>query len=466
MKKAGIAILVMLFGGLSLATAQHGQRNPEIRKYFDEHILPVLETEQQSFYAALSADEMKKIDELKSQLNVQISGRKKGMRGQGRELLQTFLDEATTIAEAHPKEKKHYLKTMNANKDKWVNDIQSIRSETANGSGRGGFAQGSPMFDNFSNPAWLLLWDKERRNLKQPAHMGKHRKGMGKGAAMNTNDMCYGSGKGNEMGRHGGMGNGPRPFRNANPELRAAIGDYARENIIPVIAKERADFDNLLTAEEKDQIALAQGKREARRIMFREWHNSEDFVPGARRNDPGFDMMREDMQKSMARVSAIATAHAAEIQDAVSNIQTHRGEWEREIRKIADGYESGQNNKPAGFAYWRHITGPVQFLMFNPETAGKTTFSGSGPNTMTEVTVFPNPAASYATIRISGLSKQNTEVLLYSKEGGLLQSLYNEPVIGSELSFGFSVADLENGIYIIKVKNGTSIISRKIVVRK
>ena len=477
MKKLGITLLLIALGGMALTMAQpskQGQANPEIKKYFTENILPVVESEQQNFYKALSEDEMKKIEELKVQLDSQMAGmgkgksrgnrqgnrqgNKQGGQQQGRAMMQTFLDEANTIADAHPKQKKHFEKTMDDNKDKWLQDLTKIREENNLGGGRGRSADGGPIFDHLKNPGWLLLWDKDQKNFQQMARMGKS-----KGQGMHGNGNCEGGKHGNGMGMKNGMG----PNQNMNPELSAEIRAYAEKNIIPVIAKERKDFDSNLSATEKKQIALAQGKRKARRIMFREWYKSEDFEAGARRDDPNFDMMREDMQKSMEEIRVIASNHSTQIESSITNIRPYSKVWEPEIKAIAAKYQNGQNKKSGTFARsLRQIESPIQFLLFNPNETESTSLFDIDRKEMLRVELFPNPATSHATIRISGLNSQQTEVNLFSKEGSLIKSLYNEKVEGEEITFGFSVADLENNIYIIKVKAGEQVIARKIVVQK
>ena len=72
MKKLGIAFLLIAFGGMNLATAQQGrqqQNNTELKTYFEKNILPVVKTEQQNFYKVLTANELKKIEELKTQMS-------------------------------------------------------------------------------------------------------------------------------------------------------------------------------------------------------------------------------------------------------------------------------------------------------------------------------------------------------------------------------------------------------------
>jgi len=197
MKKFGITILLFALSGMGITMAQQGrqgQANPEMKKYFEESILPVVAAEQQQFYKALSADEMKKIEALKDQMDEKMTamqngkgrgqgsgmgkgkgnGKGQGGQQQGRAAMQLFFDEADAIADAHPKEKQHFQETMDANKDKWISDLTAIREEMTAGNGRGRSMQDSPMFDHFSDPAWLLLWDKDRNNFQQMARMGMH----------------------------------------------------------------------------------------------------------------------------------------------------------------------------------------------------------------------------------------------------------------------------------------------------
>jgi hypothetical protein len=383
--------------------------------------------------------------------------------------MQPFFEEANAIADAHPKEKEHFQKTMDDNKDKWISDIAAIREKAAAGNGRGRSGQSGPMFDHFSDPGWLLLWDIDRKNFQQMARMGKgpgmHGHGMGRGNGQGRHGMgnCEGGRQGGGMGMKNGMG----PNQNMNPELKAEIREYARQNIIPVIAKERKAFDKNLNDTEKEQIALAQGKRKARRIMFNEWYKSENFEPGARRDDPNFDMMREDMQKSMQEVKSIAAAHSSEIEKAMGDIRSYARVWASEIRAIADKYQTGQHPKRGPLdGHLQRMGDPINFLMFDFKDTENTTLFDIDRKDMLMVDVFPNPATNHATVRISGVGSRQTEVNLYTKEGKLIKSLYNEKTVGEEVSFGFDVSGLENDIYIIKVKAGEFEVTRKIIVQK
>ncbi|RLD44226.1 MAG: hypothetical protein DRI89_03515 [Bacteroidetes bacterium] len=487
MKKSGIVILLVAFVGMSLTMAQQGrqqQNDTEMKAYFEKNILPVVEAEQKNFYKALSTDEIKKLEELKGQMKTRMNrtgkgngsgngnGNGRGGQQQGRQAFQSLFTEASKIADAHPKEKKHFQKTMDDNKDKWMQDLTKICEENNPGGGRGHYANNSPMFDHFSDPGWLLLWDKDRKNFQQMARMGRkgsamHGSGMGKGNGQGKGRHGDGNGEGGGHGNGIGMQNGMGPNQNINPELRAEIRDYAQKNIIPVISKERKAFDSILNDTEKDQIALAQGKRKARRIMFREWYKSEDFDPGARRDDPNFDMMREDMQKSMKEVRAIAATHDSEIEKSMDNIDAYSKVWASKIKTITDKYQSGQNNNSRGYNHHlRQMASPVNFLLFNYNETENTSLFDIDRKNMLIVEVYPNPATSHATVRIAGIHNQLTEVNLYTKEGSMIKPLYNEQVEGEEVTFGFSVADLENNIYLVKVKAGETVVARKIIVQK
>jgi hypothetical protein len=173
------------------------------------------------------------------------------------------------------------------------------------------------------------------------------------------------------------------------------------------------------------------------------------------------------MQKSMAEIRAVASNHSTQIESSITNIRPYSKVWEPEIKAIAAKYQNGQNKKSGTFSrYSRQIESPIQFLLFNPNETESASLFDIDRKEMLRVELFPNPATSHATIRISGLNSQQTEVNLFSNEGSLIKSLYNEKVEGGEITFGFSVTDLENNIYIIKVKAGEQVIARKIVVQK
>ena len=244
---------------------------------------------------------------------------------------------------------------------------------------------------------------------------------------------------------------------------REEVKQYFDKNIIPVITEERKSFDKALSDSEKDVIEIARQKVKVRKLMFKNWYESEDFVAGQRAKDPNFNVMREDMQKSMTEVREIAIAHSTEIREYTSNIRSHADKWMTEILTIAE-----KNNQDPEYVlkmvrqHMRKSNTPIAFLLFNPDEAGHTDFFEM--DNKLKVIVYPNPVVRSATIAIIGAADKNIQVTLYTKDGETLSTLFNGINSDQRLEVILNSTELNNDIYIVKVVIDDAEISRKVVV--
>jgi hypothetical protein len=82
------------------------------------------------------------------------------------------------------------------------------------------------------------------------------------------------------------------------------------------------------------------------------------------------------------------------------------------------------------------------------------------------VTVFPNPVAIEATIRISASKAGTGTVTIYNLEGAVVKKLENLNIVAGENPLSVSVTDLQPGTYLVNVKLGASSYNQKMVVMK
>lgn len=246
------------------------------------------------------------------------------------------------------------------------------------------------------------------------------------------------------------------------PEQRAEMKAFAQEEIIPVIAKERRAFDKNLSDEERQTIDLARQKKEVRQAMFKAWHASEDFVPGARRDDPNFDNMRADMQESMQTVRAIALNHQDEIRSALDIIKTNEPAWKDKAESIM-GKRPQRGKKSNRMMFGKKWDTPMAFLMFNPDKPNANEVMDDTPAPF--VTVFPNPVTATGTVSISNAYGKEVELILFTKDGNQLEMLFTGKINDDKFTVPFNTAQLENGMYIIKADLDGELISRKVVIQ-
>lgn len=301
-------------------SSAHTKTMEEVKKYIDDNVFPTIEKQQANYLSNLTETEKIELNNIKEKKSSQkngFSGKQNMKSGYNKtknrynNLENGLFPEVKKITDAHPKLNASYIDVIDNDKSKWIADIVVIHEKNDSqpmhsDKGKMGIEM---FFTRMANPEWLLLWDASNpRNT----HAGMRTKGDFKGKRnMHTKAKL-------------------------TPELRAEIKSYTTKNIIPVIASERKNFDKLLSDNEKKIIKTAREKIEIRKIMFKNWYESEDFEAGKRAKDPNFDGLRTDMKNSMAKVREIAIAHDAEIRESIANIKTHVKEWHKEISTISE----------------------------------------------------------------------------------------------------------------------------------
>jgi hypothetical protein len=226
--------------------------------------------------------------------------------------------------------------------------------------------------------------------------------------------MGMGNGPGNWSGRKGmrgqGMGcmQGPRgrgqrgmgmmrSGRGAgymtmqNPEVKAKMLAYAKENIFPVLNKERTAFDKNLTNSEKRAIDKARKERAGIQKEMQEY-----FAKGVRpmrgQPDSARLALRLKMSETMIPVKQIALKHFSELESVVGKVRQGFIGWRAGMRQavvqdLPAGYGrgNGQGMGPCGKGMMGNrqgrrgfhgrtgmraggmgMFGPVKFLMYDP----------------------------------------------------------------------------------------------------
>lgn len=252
-----------------------------------------------------------------------------------------------------------------------------------------------------------------------------------------------------------------------NTELRKQIKAYTLKNVVPVIAKERVEFDKLLSDDEKEIIETARQKIQVRKIMFKNWYDSEDFEPGKRAKDPNFEEMRADMQKSMAEVRDVAIAHNTEIRESLGDIAVNKPKWVNDIETIIEeNNEDPERIKRVINKKLHKRQTPVSFLLFNPDKAKDNDVFGFNKNDDMKVIVYPNPVFENATIAVINADDKDVEVVLLTKDGKVVNTLYDNKNDKQRLEVMLNVSDLNQDVYLIKVITNDRQITRKIIIKK
>lgn len=421
-----ILIITALAISATVAFSQNSMQTEtmeEVKQYIDDNVFPLIEKQQTEYYNALSDSEKTELSNIKEN-NYHPRA------------------EVAKIADAYPNLNASYKKVIDKNMPIWIADIMAIheKNDTEPMHSKDGNIGIERFFTRMSNPEWLLLWDSDNPRMMN-SKGSKSKKNVKKSRSV--------SGK-----------------RNVNPELRAEIKTYTIENVLPVIAQERRDFDKVLSADEKKVIETARQKIEVRKIMFNSWYESEDFEAGKRAKDPNFDSMRTDMQNSMTEVREIALTHNDEIREAMVKIKSNKDKWEKDISAISErnNQDPKQTNRMI-MQKMRKAQTPISFLLFDPDKTSETDLFDFNKEDEVKVIVYPNPAYENATIAIINAVNENVEVSLFTKGGENVLDLYNGQNKKQRLEVLLNVSDLSNDVYLVKVVAGNINITRKIVIK-
>ena len=453
MKRLTIIVSILALSSMIAFSQNSAQKKSmeEVKKYIDKNVFPLVEKQQVKYLSKLSEDETSELKMIKEEASNQkprsSDGKQMSTKGENSK---NRLDKSrkgslmavTKITDAHPKLNVAYEETINKNKQIWVADIIAIHTQNNaqpmhSKDGKTGIEM---FFTRMSSPEWLLLWDPTNPRMT-------HMKG-----SRTQNDFR--------------QRKPPVGKRNSNPELRSEIKSYATENILPVIAQERKNFEKLLSANEKKIIETARQKIEVRKIMFKNWYESEDFESGKRAKDENFDGMRIDMQNSMTEVREIALAHNMEIRESITEIKSHLDKWKNEISVISENNNQDPEKTNRIIRQRMHKSQtPISFLLFNPDKTAEADLFGFDKEDKMKVILYPNPVYENGTIAIINAIDKNVQVTLFTKDGETLRTLYQGNNQKQRLEVMINVSELSNDIYLIKVVTENIEVVRKVVVK-
>lgn len=362
MKKVTLILAVLTIG--AMATYSQNDNRKETRskvlQYFEKNIFPTIEKQQTKYYGKLSDAEKQELKVVKEKIRANENGNMP-MKNRGskagnhkawrRNCNNAFSPEVRKITEAHPKLNKSYMNIIEKKKQAWITDIMKIHEENGcpNMDKTNIRTRIETMMTNMSNPDWLLIWDSYSPQMKHFMGTAPH----------------------NNMNMRG--------QKQENRELRTEIKSYAINNIIPVIAKERSDFNKVLSSKEKLIIDEARQKVQARRKTFKAQHQGNNFNANKPACNSTFDSsMRAEMQESMAAVREIAIAHDAEIKASIAKIRNHESEWKNGIIEISKkNNQDPQQTMSKIKQRMNKFHTPVSFLLFNPDKINESIFFNS-----------------------------------------------------------------------------------------
>ncbi len=440
-----VMILFLASLGIQISAQNVDQENcrAEMKSYFENNISDFLQTEQSKYMEALTKTEKNKLTSIREEALVL---RKQGRRGTGHAKhvkgqqascvnpqMKEIWESLEVITKSHPIENENYSKVFNSQSAKWKKEIEAIRIEHANqSSNQNGKVRstGFHKLDRLSDPAFMLLWDADQ--LMMMGREMRHRDGKGRA----PNGSCM---------------NGDRPT-----DRRA---DF-HSQMIPILQKEREAFDSQLNDQERESIRQAQIDMNTIREKRSSSMDKKGNAKGERPCDDEMKALRDNMHLHMETITQIAENHKEAIAESLKTIESHKEEWKQNMK---GGHEMRAKGHRRGA--WHKFEEPVRFLLFD---ASQFEENSQAKNDTGEVDmeVFPNPGNAHTTARILGAENRKVELVLYTKDGQHLKTIFSGMNTEADLALKVNLQDLKEGVYLLKVKTGEQVRSEKLIIKR
>lgn len=268
-----------------------------------------------------------------------------------------------------------------------------------------------------------------------------------------------------------------------------AVKKYIKETVMPVLIQKRQQFDRELSAAEKTEIADCRAALKQLQNLHHDWkHKTKgegDNIPapgyenGGRNSNPAFAQRKAIME----RLLAIADKHSNSLQDIKTQLEPNRKQWMEDLKKLQPVIEDAKSDNqyygerhmehgPAAFLNQHHLAA-VHFLLLpatpeenvsgelkseNVEAAPVAT--GINAITLPSFEVMPNPATNDIQVRSNILPATN-QLKIVDLQGKEVLSLENV-----QAAQHLDVSQLPSGTYLVQIKSGSQVISKKIVINR
>lgn len=248
---------------------------------------------------------------------------------------------------------------------------------------------------------------------------------------------------------------------------------YIKENIIPILKIQRQELDKSLSKQEiarleeiRDELKKLRDEKRTQRLEI----EKTDTKPTLEQRQE-MRANRNHMNSLMDEVEIMAENHDAEITALLSQIQPEIEKAHHEMHRIMENQErpdfkmrnhhenppqsknqpETQNRPPSPL---HRLLTPEGFLLWNPANPipGEEDFLDENPNQI--INIFPNPADNQVQISLNLEAPTIVEINIFDKNGNIIKSILSEKAEAGIYSKSININDLENGMYLIKVKAG------------
>jgi hypothetical protein len=232
------------------------------------------------------------------------------------------------------------------------------------------------------------------------------------------------------------------------------IRQYFANNVKPELIKEQAKFMSVLSDKE---IAELEKIKE-------NWKNVRKQMHGKTPPENRTNTQKAHFSAFNAQVQKIVDAHPDAKAEYIKTLSAKKEQWMKDIEAIKEKYNMPDNKR--GSKMMERIDDPAFILMWDPNRSfdhkkkgnsqGRMGKPGMKPNKMMisepGIKIFPQPATTTITIRITGTKDKNINAAVYNASGKKMQELFNAKSSLPVLNFSLDISKWEKGTYTVKTK--------------
>ena len=282
-------------------------------------------------------------------------------------------------------------------------------------------------------------------------------------------------------------------------ELKTAMMTYKKQNIAPVMKKQRGKLERKLSRADKKEIAKIRTNLEANKAAMKA--KKEAFKnEGKKREDiteadkAVFKKLGEERKAEMEKAKAIAEKYDSEIKSLFEEIKPQAEQWKTDMKAIHDQYKPENGEHPQGMKKGQkgmphsgkgkphHKKGgkmdkgqrmergkemkAVHFLLSDPNAKDVGIVDDVNTNS-SSLSVFPNPAQTFNNIEFKLAQSGEISLELHDQDGNLIRTIVNEYRDAGNYKERVNLGDLNGFVYVYVLKTASGeILSEKFVIRK
>lgn len=265
-------------------------------------------------------------------------------------------------------------------------------------------------------------------------------------------------------------------------EIREKVRSYAKENILPVVAEERANFDNELSATEKQKVVELRERMLALKEegkAFREQHGKGRGMKRGFHEKPDLTEEQKEQMYQHRKEMRLVRTEAFEIIDAHedffkslrSTMEPKMDVWKEEIKSIVGddmermhegghgkghGHHGRRGHGPGKMA--RELHSPVRFLLMdpnNPDLPG---------GDFEETKAYPNPSKGNQTLELKLKKAGAVNIDLYDNKGNFVRNLFSGELSKGDQKLNLELGNLSGKQYLYKITTPSGTDTKRVIV--